>query len=233
MTEVPEFYSFSKSCNSDMCERDITEFGASFCSKHRYLAACKHTDILRPSVVRSGYDFCETCSGYIKSNQQVEKVSSMITSRDCYVCNRVEVLIVPSAVNTRKLLCDTHYNEFHFSGNPIEKLEEWVNSRAIKGLPNMESGKGKGTKSDEGKADLSLLPKAGLDSAARAFMFGSKKYERDNWKKGISNERLIAALLRHLTAWNDGELVDSESGLSHLDHAGATLMMLQHFNKEI
>jgi hypothetical protein len=89
-----------------------------------------------------------------------------------------------------------------------------------------------GTKNDAGKPDLSLFPREAIEAGSRAFMFGEKKYARDNWRKGISKERLVAATLRHLFAWKDGELSDPESNLSHLDHAMASLAMLVTLHKE-
>lgn len=83
-----------------------------------------------------------------------------------------------------------------------------------------------GLKHDSDKPDMSLFPRGAIEAGARAFMFGEKKYSRNNWRNGISKERLMAATLRHLFAWNDGELKDPESGLSHLDHAQASLAML-------
>jgi hypothetical protein len=81
-------------------------------------------------------------------------------------------------------------------------------------------------KHDSGKPDLSLVPKAFLDATARALMYGEKKYSRGNYRKGMDSHRLIAACLRHITAWQWSEDNDAESGLSHLDHAAACLAML-------
>lgn len=84
-------------------------------------------------------------------------------------------------------------------------------------------------KYDDEKVDLSILPRAGLDAAARAFMYGAKKYARDNYKQGMKFSRLVSALMRHVTAWNEGEDRDSESGLSHVDHTLACAMMLAYY----
>lgn len=83
-------------------------------------------------------------------------------------------------------------------------------------------------KHDSAKPDLSLLPRELLEGAARAYMFGADKYGRSNWLfGGLSQARLLAATLRHLVAYSNGEDVDPESGLCHLDHAAAALGMLQ------
>jgi hypothetical protein len=48
--------------------------------------------------------------------------------------------------------------------------------------------------------------------------FGSKRYGRLNWQNGMDTTRLVDALLRHAFAYASGELVDPESGLSHMAH---------------
>jgi len=83
-----------------------------------------------------------------------------------------------------------------------------------------------GVKHDQEKPDLSLLPKEFLEEVARAFMHGEKKYGRYNYLGGMDWHRLIAASMRHITAFQDGENLDPESGLNHLGHAGACIAML-------
>jgi hypothetical protein len=85
-----------------------------------------------------------------------------------------------------------------------------------------------GTKHDEGKVDLTLVPLIALEAEARALMFGEKKYGRYNYTAGFESSRLTAAALRHLYAYIGGEDVDSESGLLHLGHARACLAMHLH-----
>lgn len=87
-------------------------------------------------------------------------------------------------------------------------------------------------KFDGNKPDLSLLPKVALEEEARAFMLGVRKYGRYNYANGLETSRLIAACLRHIVAFQDGEDTDPESGASHLGHARACLAMLLH-SKEL
>jgi Domain of unknown function (DUF5664) len=84
-----------------------------------------------------------------------------------------------------------------------------------------------GIKADSLKPDLSLIPTDAIWGTAAALSYGANKYARHNFRKGIAYSRLVAATMRHLTAWNEGEELDSESGLSHLDHAMASLAMLK------
>jgi hypothetical protein len=86
----------------------------------------------------------------------------------------------------------------------------------------------KGLKYDNGKPRLSLIPKEALWGMAQALTYGAQKYAADNYKLGIEYRRLADATLRHLTAWLDGEELDPESGLSHLDHAMASMAMLKY-----
>lgn len=83
-----------------------------------------------------------------------------------------------------------------------------------------------GVKHDNEKPDLSLLPREFLVATAQAFMHGEAKYGRYNYRLGMDWHRLVAAALRHITAFNEGEDLDPESNYPHLGHAGACLAML-------
>lgn len=88
----------------------------------------------------------------------------------------------------------------------------------------------KGLKLDNGKPQLSLIPREALLECGNAMTYGAKKYAAHNYKKGIEYSRLIDAALRHLIAYNDGENNDTESGLSHLGHALASVAMLTYMH---
>ena len=83
-----------------------------------------------------------------------------------------------------------------------------------------------GTKYDSGKPQLSIIPPAAMEAIAKVFMFGAKKYTRDNFRGGFARTRLLDATLRHIYADLDGEDLDPESGLPHLWHAACSLCML-------
>lgn len=68
-----------------------------------------------------------------------------------------------------------------------------------------------------------------LRERAKVYAMGAQKYERGNYRKGYPMSLSFSALMRHIVAWQSGEDLDPESGLSHLAHAGwhiDTLMML-------
>ena len=87
----------------------------------------------------------------------------------------------------------------------------------------------KGTKHDTGKPKLSYVPVEAIAGISRALEYGANKYGKGNFKSGMDHTRVIDALLRHTYAYVGGEDVDQESGLSHLDHAGACVAILAYY----
>lgn len=85
-----------------------------------------------------------------------------------------------------------------------------------------------GTKQDNNKPQVSLIPSEAIIEMAKAFTYGAQKYSAHNFKLGIKYSRLIDAALRHLLAFNSGEDIDSESNNNHLGHALASMAMLTY-----
>ncbi len=83
-----------------------------------------------------------------------------------------------------------------------------------------------GTKNDKGKVRVDLVHPLFIVQIARVMEHGAEKYTEWDWTKGFKWTRLYASTLRHLYAWFCGEDLDPESGLPHLSHAAANLMML-------
>jgi Domain of unknown function (DUF5664) len=83
-----------------------------------------------------------------------------------------------------------------------------------------------GTKHDNGKAPLSLVPVDALIEIAQVFRFGAQKYAAFNWTGGFAHRRLYDAALRHIMSSVAGEDFDEESGRDHLAHAGCCILML-------
>ena len=89
-------------------------------------------------------------------------------------------------------------------------------------------------KVNHGKPDLARVldcPVA-LAGLAGSFEFGEQKDGRTrlSWKKYNDKDGLMSAALRHLSAWQNGETIDSESGLNHLAHALTNIVMLYETN---
>lgn len=83
-------------------------------------------------------------------------------------------------------------------------------------------------KYDNEKPRMDLLDPLALEGLAKVLTFGAQKYAPHNWRKGIANTRLIAAMLRHIFAIMRGEDIDPESGLPHIDHVGCCWMFLSN-----
>jgi len=86
------------------------------------------------------------------------------------------------------------------------------------------------------KLHMELVPVDGIRADARALDYGAytKGYGVNSWLMSALNDEFewsvaYGATLRHLTAWFDGEDIDPESGLSHMDHVGANVKFLQTF----
>lgn len=65
---------------------------------------------------------------------------------------------------------------------------------------------------NEGKPQLSYVFDAPLamEGLAARFELGAKKYARNNWKNGLPDVEVIDCLLRHLSAYQNGELTMEE-----------------------
>lgn len=83
-----------------------------------------------------------------------------------------------------------------------------------------------GLKFDQNKAPIDLLPPEALFAIARVMQFGAKKYARANWANGIEYSRLIAAALRHILLFNQGQDMDEEVKESHIACAATNLLFL-------
>lgn len=82
-------------------------------------------------------------------------------------------------------------------------------------------------KADEGKPDLTLVPRKIIWKIAEIRDFGCKKYkDPDNWKR-VSMQRYQAAAFRHFLAYLDDQTsCDEESGLPHLWHLACNIAFL-------
>jgi hypothetical protein len=79
-----------------------------------------------------------------------------------------------------------------------------------------------------GKPMLHLLPPGPLADVARVLAFGAEKHRGPwSWTDGQRNwTDDFDAAQRHMSAWLIGDRFDPESGLPHLAHASARLLIL-------
>lgn len=85
-------------------------------------------------------------------------------------------------------------------------------------------------KKDAGKPRFELVPLWALEPIAAVLTFGAAKYAPWGWTRGMEWSRLIGAAKRHLAAWEAGEEIDPESGLSHLGHLGCCVLFLMAYS---
>lgn len=84
-----------------------------------------------------------------------------------------------------------------------------------------------GSKHDSGKPLMGAVPPNAQLAVAKVLTFGAEKYGRDNWRQVENAEtRYMDAALRHINAYQRGEVADPESGESHLAHAVCSLMFM-------
>lgn len=77
------------------------------------------------------------------------------------------------------------------------------------------------------KPQLNLIPASAMILESSVMQLGAAKYGPFNWREnGVKASIYVAACLRHLLAWQDGQNEDPESGKTHLAHARACLGIL-------
>jgi hypothetical protein len=78
-------------------------------------------------------------------------------------------------------------------------------------------GKEVAARFSEGKNRYDLIPEWPISELAKVYTYGCKKYDDDNWRKGLAwKKNVISPLKRHLSQWLRGEIRDEESNCHHL-----------------
>ena len=91
----------------------------------------------------------------------------------------------------------------------------------------MEQGKRDGHKTKP-PLSFNMLGKEVVEGEAKVWEFGANKYARANWLKGMSWTGCADSLLRHVTALLNGEDLDPETGLPHVDHIVTSAKILSN-----
>lgn len=85
----------------------------------------------------------------------------------------------------------------------------------------------------DGKPRWELLPLELVEDVVKVYTFGAEKYAENSWQNlDDGYRRYKAALLRHIVAYEKGEVTDPESGLPHMAHAAWNALALLHFSKQ-
>lgn len=90
---------------------------------------------------------------------------------------------------------------------------------------------------NEGKARFELIDPEFEKGVALVLTFGAEKYGDENWKKSAGTDKHYefvsgchGSLRRHLAAIRDGEHLDPESGLPHIDHVACNVMFIRYYD---
>ncbi len=78
------------------------------------------------------------------------------------------------------------------------------------------------------KVPASVVPRNVLACLNIAMFEGARKYGRHNYRAiGVRASVYFDAMNRHMDSWWEGEDIDPDSGLSHIDKAMACLVILK------
>lgn len=115
----------------------------------------------------------------------------------------------------------------------LPKTPEFDSTEATTFGPLENKGPTEGSlKFDGDKPMMNLVPLEAVEGVAAVMTFGAKKYAPDGWKDvPDARNRYTAAMLRHMTALQKGELIDPDSGLPHQDHIACNALFLSWFAK--
>lgn len=84
----------------------------------------------------------------------------------------------------------------------------------------------------KGKIRYDLITPWSLEQLAKAYTYGTLKYDDDNFYKGLKwRKDVFGCILRHVWKWFRGEKYDKESGLHHLCHAVWNCFTLMEYEK--
>lgn len=125
------------------------------------------------------------------------------------------------------LLCYSLADDSWFESFKHHSLKELTPIPTFEPFVSVEDAPTTGSKHDTGKPLMGAVPPNALLAVAKVLTFGAEKYGRDNWRQVENAEtRYLDAALRHINAYQRGELADPEGGESHLAHAVCSLMFM-------
>lgn len=95
----------------------------------------------------------------------------------------------------------------------------------------MSENKEQGLRFNDGKLRYDLLEPYAIEQLVKIFTMGSKKYQPNNWLKGLPWMDVIASLERHLAEFKKGDDFDKESQLLHMAHVAWNALAIVSYYK--
>ena len=86
-----------------------------------------------------------------------------------------------------------------------------------------------GVKDNASKSRVDLIPSKPLIGVGHVLAFGARKYKPNNWRLGLRWSDTLASAMRHLLAFADGQDLDPETGLPHIDQALCQILFLSEY----
>ena len=87
----------------------------------------------------------------------------------------------------------------------------------------------KSIRDNKGKLKWSLVHFKSLFGLVRVLEHGAEEYGIDNWKIDLDKKEILESLIRHATAIMDGDEIDEDSKLPHIDHVMANAMFYSFY----
>ena len=87
-------------------------------------------------------------------------------------------------------------------------------------------------KFDNKKSRVDLIDPEFVLGVGDVLAYGAAKYGERNFELCEEPDRFFAACMRHLLAWQNGDLEDDETGKNHLLHAATNLAILFQITKD-
>lgn len=83
------------------------------------------------------------------------------------------------------------------------------------------------TKDDQDKPKMKLITPGFMFALANVLTLGNAKYPgKRDWRYCEAPSDYFSAAMRHMMSWHSGESYDKETGISHLIHATACMMII-------
>lgn len=89
----------------------------------------------------------------------------------------------------------------------------------------------RGSRFNTGKLRMDLIDQLAMEGLAAVLTKGAVKYNAHNWRAGLPYTETVASMLRHVAKFMQGEDIDPETGLPHVDHIQCNAMFLSNMTK--